>query len=52
MERTSEMTSDVIAFCTRGTTILPFTSETKVVGALPSDMIVAEMVIESFRVEE
>lgn len=44
------MTSDMITLCTRSTTIFPFASETKVVRALPADVVVAKVVIERFRV--
>lgn len=46
------MTGDVIALRTRGTAIFPFAGKTKVVRALPSNMVIAEMVVESFRVCE
>lgn len=40
----------MITLCTRSTTIFPFASETKVVRALPTDVVVAKVVIERFRV--
>ena len=47
---TSEVAGDVITLRASCTTILPLASETKVVGALPADMVVAEMVVEVFGV--
>jgi hypothetical protein len=40
------VTSDMVALCASSRTILPPASQTKIIGALSSDMIVAEMVIE------
>jgi len=48
----SQMTCDVISFCTSCTTVLPFASETKIVCALSTDMVVAEMVVEYFWVRK
>jgi hypothetical protein len=50
--RTPEVGCDVVAFCTCGTTVLPLACQTKVVGTLTTDMIVAEMVVESLWVCE
>lgn len=47
---TSEMTGDMISLRASCTTILPLASETKVVGALPADVVVAEVVVEEFGV--
>jgi hypothetical protein len=35
------MTGDMITLCASGTAVLPFTSKTEIVCALPTDMIVA-----------
>jgi hypothetical protein len=40
-ERTSQMAGDMISFCTSSSTVLPFASETEVVGALSSYMGIA-----------
>jgi len=40
----------MIPFCTSGTTISPVASKTKIVGRFPTDMVGAEMVIESIGV--
>jgi hypothetical protein len=50
--KTSKVASDMIAFCTGGRTAFPFASETEVVGALPANVIVTEMIIESLGVGE
>jgi hypothetical protein len=50
--KTSKVASDMIAFCTGGRTVLPFASETEVVGALPANVIVTEVIIESLGVGE
>lgn len=39
------MTSDVIALGTSCSAVLPLASETEIICALASDMVVAEMVI-------
>lgn len=44
------MTCDMISFCTSSTTVLPFTSETEIICALPTDVVVAEMIVKKFRV--
>lgn len=41
----SEMAGDVIALGTGRAAVLPPASETEVVGALPADVLVAEMVV-------
>lgn len=48
----SEMASDVIALCTRRVAVFPLASETKVVGALSADVLVAEMVVEQLGIVE
>ena len=48
---TSEVAGDVISLRASCAAILPLTSETKVIGALSADMVVAKMVIEDFGVE-
>ena len=48
---TSEVAGDVISLCTSCAAILPLTGETKIVGALSADVVVAEMVIEDFGVK-
>ena len=47
---TSEMAGDVISFRASCTTIFPFASEAKVVSTLPTDVVVAEVVVEDFGV--
>jgi hypothetical protein len=47
---TSEVAGDVISLRASCTTILPLASETKVVGALSADVVVAEVVVEDFSV--
>jgi len=47
---TSEVTGDVIPLRASCTTIFPLASETKVVSTFSADMVVAEVVIESFGV--
>jgi len=47
---TSEVTGDVISLRTSCTAILPFASETKVVGALSADVVIAQVVVEKFGV--
>ena len=49
---TSEVTGDMISFRTSRAAILPFASETKVVSALSTDVVVAEMIVEEFGVGE
>ena len=46
------MTCDVISLCASGTTVLPFASETEIIGTFPADVIIAKMIVESFRVDE
>ena len=43
---TSEMTGDVIALCACCAAVFPFAGETEVVGALATDVVVAQMVVE------
>jgi len=50
--RTSEMASDMIPFRAGCSTVSPFASQTKVVGALPTNVLIAEMIIELLRVGE
>ena len=50
--RTSEVTGDVITFCAGGAAVFPLAGETEVVGALPTDVVVAEVVIERLWVRE
>lgn len=47
---TSEVAGNVIPFRASRTTVLPFAGETKVVSTLSADMVVAQVVIEEFRV--
>lgn len=47
---TSEVAGNVISLRASCTTILPLASETKVIGAFSADMVVAEVVVESFGV--
>lgn len=49
---TSEMTGDVISFGAGSSTILPLASKAEVICALPSDVIVAKMVVQCLRVGE
>ena len=51
-ENASEMTGDVVSLCAGGTAILPLASEAKVICALSTDVVVAEMVVERLRVLE
>ena len=48
----SEMGGDVVTFSAGGTTILPSTGKTEIVGRFPANMVVAEMVIERLWVRE
>lgn len=48
----SQVTGNVITFCAGGAAILPFAGQAKVVGALPTNVIVAEMVVQRFRIAE
>jgi len=50
--RTSEVTGDMITFCTGGAAVPPLAGETEVVGALPANVVVAEMVVERLWVGE
>ncbi len=52
MMHTAKMTCDVISLGAGGSAILPFASETKIVGALPANMFIAKMIIKSFRVDK
>ena len=45
------MTGDVISLGASCAAILPFTSETKIIGAFATDVVVAEVVIEDFGLE-
>ena len=47
---TSEVTCDVISLGASCTAIFPLASETKIVGALSADMVVAEVVVEDLGV--
>lgn len=47
---TPEVAGDVISFRASCTTIFPFAGEAKVVSTLPADVVVAQVVIEDFRV--
>ena len=42
----------MISLRASGAAVLPPTSETEVVGALSTDVVVAEMIVENFRVGE
>lgn len=42
------MTRDVVSLRTSGAAVLPFAGQAKVVGALTTDMIVAQMIIQGF----
>ena len=44
--RTSEMAGDVVPLRTSGPAILPLAGETKIVGALPTYVVIAKMVVE------
>ena len=46
------MTSDVIALCASGTTILPLACEAKIICAFAADVIVTEVVVEGLWVAE
>ena len=45
------MTSNMVAFCAGCSAVLPFAGEAEIVCALPTDMVVAEMMVESLGVE-
>lgn len=51
MNHTAKMTSNVVALCASCSAVLPFAGEAKIVCALPADVVVAEMMIESLGVE-
>jgi len=44
----SQMASDMIAFSAGRATILPLASQTQVAGTLPTNVVVAQMVVERF----
>lgn len=44
------MAGYVVTLCAGGTTVLPLAGETEIVGALATDVVVAEMVVESLGV--
>lgn len=46
------MTGDVVTLGTGSATVLPFASETEIVGTLAANMIIAEMVVEGLGVGE
>ena len=46
------MTCDMVALCTGGSTVLPFTSETEVISALSTDVVVAEMAVKDLGIGE
>ena len=46
------MTSDVVALCTGCSAVFPLAGKTEIVCALSSDVIIAEMIIECFWVDE
>lgn len=47
---TSKMTGNVVALCTSSIAVDPFASQTEVIGRLSTNVVVAEMVIESLGV--
>jgi hypothetical protein len=42
------MAGDMIALCAGSGAVFPFASEAEVVGALPTNVVVAKMVVKSF----
>jgi hypothetical protein len=46
------MTGDVVPLGTGGSAVSPFAGETEVVGALPADVVVAEVEVEDFWISE
>lgn len=48
----SKMTCNVITFGTGSSTILPFASETKIICALSTDVVIAEMIVEDLWISE
>jgi ribosome-associated toxin RatA of RatAB toxin-antitoxin module len=46
------MTCDMVSFRTGNVAFLPLASKTEIVSALPSDVVVAQMVVEYFRIVE
>jgi len=46
------MTGDMIALRTGGDTVFPFAGEAEIIGALSTNVIVAEMIVEGFGVGE
>lgn len=51
-ERTSKMACDMVSLSTGGTAVLPLAGETEVVCAFPTDVCIAEMVVERFWIWE
>jgi hypothetical protein len=50
--RTPEVTGDMVSFGAGCSAIFPFTGQAQVVGALPTDVVVAEMVVQGLWVWE
>jgi hypothetical protein len=46
------MTGNMVAFCTGSDAVLPFASEAEIVGALPANVVIAEVMVKSFGVGE
>ena len=52
IRRTSEVTGDMVALSAGRPAILPLAGQAQIAGALPADVIIAEVVVESFGVGE
>ena len=46
------MTGNMVALSTGSDAVLPFASEAEIVGALPADVVVAEVIVKSFGLVE
>jgi hypothetical protein len=46
------MTGNMVALCTSSDAVLPFASETEIVGAFPANVVIAEVIVKNFGVGE